>query len=160
MRFIFKRNEGTEKKLFGDWKNKNLAGSGVSPAGRASGTPAENSEARTRRRRLVAAACIATAFAVIMCLYPDTAAWAAGGSSGSSGAGGTGSSAITTGFNSLMDIVKALVTSIGSIVTLWGFFEWGTSMQSQDGVMQSSAFKRIGGGLIMILAPQLISAFT
>lgn len=69
------------------------------------------------------------------------------------------SSTITSGFNNLLDIVKSLVSSIGTIVLLWGFFEWGTSMQSQDGVMQSSAFKRIGGGLVMVLAPQLITVF-
>lgn len=71
----------------------------------------------------------------------------------------SGNEQITKSFNQLLDIVKALVSSIGAIVLLWGFFEWGTSMQSQDGVMQSSAFKRIGGGLIMVIAPQLISAF-
>lgn len=71
----------------------------------------------------------------------------------------SGSGQITSSFNQLLDIVKALVSSIGSIVLLWGFFEWGTSMQSQDGVMQSSAFKRIGGGLVMVIASQLISAF-
>ena len=71
----------------------------------------------------------------------------------------SGSAQITDSFNQLLNIVKALVSSIGAIVLLWGFFEWGTSMQSQDGVMQSSAFKRIGGGLIMVIAPQLISAF-
>lgn len=71
----------------------------------------------------------------------------------------SGAETVTNGFNNLMDIVKALISSIGAIVLLWGFFEWGTSMQSQDGVMQSTAFKRIGGGLIMVLAPQLISAF-
>ncbi|MCR5545756.1 MAG: hypothetical protein K6F30_04680 [Lachnospiraceae bacterium] len=71
----------------------------------------------------------------------------------------TGAEAVTSSFNSLKEIVIALVSSVGTIVLLWGFFEWGTSMQSTDGVMQSSAFKRIGGGLIMVLAPQLISAF-
>lgn len=70
-----------------------------------------------------------------------------------------GAADVTAKFNSLKDIVTALVSSIGTIVLLWGFFEWGTSMQSTDGVMQSSAFKRIGGGLIMVLAPQLLSAF-
>lgn len=70
-----------------------------------------------------------------------------------------GAETVTSGFNTLFDIVSALVSSIGSIILLWGFFEWGTALQSQDGVMQSNAFKRIGGGLIMVLAPQLITAF-
>ena len=98
---------------------------------------------------------IALLSALIM-LSPETAALASGAEGGSGGAaGGT----ITSGFTNLLDIVKSLVSSIGTIVLLWGFFEWGTSMQSQDGVMQSSAFKRIGGGLVMVLAPQLISVF-
>ena len=33
----------------------------------------------------------------------------------------------------------------------------GTAMQGNDGVMQSGAFKRIGGGLVMAIAPQLLS---
>lgn len=70
-----------------------------------------------------------------------------------------GADTVTSGFNTLFDIVSALVSAIGSIILLWGFFEWGTALQSQDGVMQSNAFKRIGGGLIMVLAPQLITAF-
>lgn len=72
---------------------------------------------------------------------------------------GTGSDVITTGFQSLMDVVTALVSAIGAIVLLWGFFEWGISMQSRDGTEQSNAFKRIGGGLVMVLAPQLINIF-
>ena len=62
-------------------------------------------------------------------------------------------------FATLLDIVKALVSAIGTIVLLWGLFEWGTSLQSPNGAEQSSAFKRIGGGLVMILAPQLIALF-
>lgn len=81
-----------------------------------------------------------------MCPYPVLAA-------------GTGAQVINQGFQNLMDIVTALVSSIGAIILLWGFFEWGVSLQSQDGVMQSSAFKRIGGGVVMVLAPQLINAF-
>ena len=58
------------------------------------------------------------------------------------------------------EAVGAVVTQdlIKGLLPMLDDFE--RAMQSQDGVMQSSAFKRIGGGLIMILAPQLISAFT
>ena len=72
-------------------------------------------------------------------------------------AGGAG--VINSSFGTLRDLVAAMVSSIGAIVLLWGFFELGISMQSQEGSMQSNAFKRIGGALIMVLAPQLISAF-
>ena len=71
----------------------------------------------------------------------------------------SGAAVIETGFATLLDIVKALISAIGTIVLLWGLFEWGTSLQSPDGVQQSTAFKRIGGGLVMVLAPQLISLF-
>lgn len=71
----------------------------------------------------------------------------------------SGADVIQNGFATLLDIVKALVSAIGTIVLLWGLFEWGTSLQSPDGVQQSTAFKRIGGGLVMVLAPQLISLF-
>lgn len=74
-------------------------------------------------------------------------------------AAGEGATVIENGFATLLDIVKALVSAIGTIVLLWGLFEWGTSLQSPNGAEQSSAFKRIGGGLVMILAPQLIGLF-
>ena len=62
-------------------------------------------------------------------------------------------------FGILTDIMVALVSSIGEIVLLWGFLELGTSMQSQEGSMQAGAFKRVGGGIMMVLAPQLLAAF-
>ena len=74
-------------------------------------------------------------------------------------ADGDGAAVIQSGFVTLLDIVKALVSAIGTIVLLWGLFEWGTSLQSPNGAEQASAFKRIGGGLVMILAPQLITLF-
>lgn len=51
------------------------------------------------------------------------------------------------------------MSSIGEIVLLWGFLELGTSMQSQEGSMQAGAFKRVGGGIVMVLGPQLLAAF-
>ncbi len=66
---------------------------------------------------------------------------------------------INTGFTTLTDLIKAFVSSIGSIIVLWGIFEWGNSLQSSDGMQQSMAFKRIGGGLVMTLAPQLLGLF-
>lgn len=72
----------------------------------------------------------------------------------------TGADTITNGFVSLNDIVKSFVSSIGTLIVLWGLFEWGNAMQSNDGTMQSMAFKRIGGGIVMTLGPQLLSVFT
>lgn len=70
-----------------------------------------------------------------------------------------GAAIVTDGLNSLIDIIKAFVSSVGTMVVLWGLFEWGNSMQGHDGMMQAAAFKRIGGGLIMTLGPQLLSIF-
>ena len=44
----------------------------------------------------------------------------------------TGTSVITSGFNSLYEIVAAIVSSIGQLLLLWGVFEWATALNSQD----------------------------
>ena len=73
--------------------------------------------------------------------------------------GATDGAAIVTGaFNNLIAIVTAMVSSIGAIILLWAFFEVGVSMQSQEGTMQAMGFKRVGGSLVMTLAPQLVNA--
>lgn len=61
-------------------------------------------------------------------------------------------------FNSLKDLVSGIVSSIGSIVTLWGISEWGIAFQGSEGTMQANAFKRIGGGFVMAMAPQILAA--
>lgn len=71
----------------------------------------------------------------------------------------TGSEIVSNKFTVLIDIVKAFVESVGAIIVLWGLFEWGTALQSNDGTMQAVAFKRIGGGLVMTLGPELLSMF-
>ena len=93
-------------------------------------------------------------YVVVLALCVAQAAVCASGNAAT-----TGANVITQGFSGLLDIVTALISAIGTIILLWGFFEWGISLQSQDGVMQSAAFKRIGGGLVMILAPQLLNIF-
>lgn len=67
------------------------------------------------------------------------------------------SAVVTNAFSSFLGVIKSIITCIGIIVILWGVFEMGTAMQGNDGVMQSGAFKRIGGGLVMAIAPQLLS---
>ena len=79
-------------------------------------------------------------------LTPETAVFAA-------------SADVVTGkFNSLKDLVSGIVSSIGSIVTLWGISEWGIAFQGSEGTMQANAFKRIGGGFVMAMAPQILTA--
>lgn len=67
------------------------------------------------------------------------------------------STVVTNAFSAFLGVIKSIITCIGIIVILWGVFELGTAMQGNDGVMQSGAFKRIGGGLVMAIAPQLLS---
>ena len=71
-----------------------------------------------------------------------------------------GTSVITSGFNSLYEIVAAIVSSIGQLLLLWGVFEWATALNSQDGTMQSMAFKRIASGLVACLAPQIVTVIS
>ncbi|MCP1110264.1 hypothetical protein [Ohessyouella blattaphilus] len=69
---------------------------------------------------------------------------------------GAGAGIVSSGFNNLIDVVKAIVTSIGILLTLWGIGEFGISMSSQDGASQAHAMKRIGGGILAALAPQIL----
>ena len=54
----------------------------------------------------------------------------------------------------------AIVSSIGQLLLLWGVFEWATALNSQDGTMQSMAFKRIASGLVACLAPQIVTVIS
>ena len=48
----------------------------------------------------------------------------------------SGAEVIQQGFDGLLSIVTALISSIGTIILLWGLFEWGLSLQGQDGFTQ------------------------
>ncbi len=68
----------------------------------------------------------------------------------------TSTAGISTAFNVVYEIIAAIISSIGQILLLWGVFEWASALNSQDGTMQSMAFKRIAAGLVACLTPQLI----
>lgn len=68
----------------------------------------------------------------------------------------TNTTAVTNKFKILTDIVTAIISSLGMIITLWGISEWGMAFQGNEGSMQAHAFKRVAGGLIMILSPQIL----
>lgn len=70
----------------------------------------------------------------------------------------TSSETVSVSLSGLQGIAESFVSSIGTIITLWGIFEWGNSMQSNDGMQQSSAIKRMGGGLIMCIAPKILAS--
>jgi hypothetical protein len=71
----------------------------------------------------------------------------------------SGAEIVTDSFGSIFEIIKAAVSSLGACILLWDFFEMGTSMQSQEGTMQAMGFKKIGGALLMTLAPQIVGAW-
>lgn len=102
---------------------------------------------RIIKNRKVAAALMAafTLVFITLCTQPLFAA--------------SGAEIVTDSFGSIFEIIKAAVSSLGACILLWDFFEMGTSMQSQEGTMQAMGFKKIGGALLMTLAPQIVGAW-
>lgn len=68
------------------------------------------------------------------------------------------SNVVTAKFTAFQNLLGGIISSIGSIITLWGISEWGIAFQGSEGTMQANAFKRIGGGFVMAMAPQILSA--
>ena len=64
---------------------------------------------------------------------------------------------VTAKFTAFQNLLGGIISSIGSIITLWGISEWGIAFQGSEGTMQANAFKRIGGGFVMAMAPQILS---
>ncbi len=67
---------------------------------------------------------------------------------------------VTAPFTNLQSLAGSIVSAIGYIITLFGISEWGVSFGEAQGVMQAQSLKRIGGGFIMILAPQILTILT
>ena len=101
-------------------------------------------------RKIIVMAVIGLSVFVMM-YYPQMAVFAADESV-------TGAQLVSNSVGKVYDILAAFVSSVGSIIVLWMLFEMGMAVQSQEGTMQANGIKRVGGGLIMVLAPQLISA--
>lgn len=89
-------------------------------------------------------------FVFIVMYYPQTAVFAADASEGAQ--------LVSNSIGKVYDMMAAFVSSVGSITVLWMLFEMGLAVQSQEGTMQANGIKKVGGGLVMVLAPQLISA--
>lgn len=103
-------------------------------------------------KKACAYAAQAAAAALFLSLYMACPVYAA--------TGVTNTGVIKTGFNVVYDIIAAIISSVGQLYLLWGVFEWATALNSQDGTMQSMAFKRIAAGLIACITPQLIPLIT
>lgn len=89
-------------------------------------------------------------FVFIVMYYPQTVVFAADASEGAQ--------LVSDTVGKVYDIMAAFVSSVGAIIVLWMLFEMGMAVQSQEGTMQANGIKKVGGGLVMVLAPQLISA--
>lgn len=66
--------------------------------------------------------------------------------------------ALTGKFDIFSDLVSVVVQAIGSVILIWGAFEFGNSMQQQEGGATTRALQRVGGGLVMIVAPTIAAA--
>ena len=87
-------------------------------------------------------------FAVVVLVYPQIIAIA---EPEAAAAGDV----VTAKFQSLIDLLAGIISSLGMLFTMWGISEWGIAFQSSEGTMQAQALKRIAGGIVMALAPQL-----
>lgn len=65
-------------------------------------------------------------------------------------------SEVTDGIDVLKDIVLACVGGVGVIFLAWGLLDFGTAYSAHDTTQQSSAIKKVVGGLIMIAVPSIL----
>lgn len=80
--------------------------------------------------------------------------------SNAASAANAGAQAVNQTMGNFQAIMVALISSFGSIILLWGVFEFGTAIQSPNGTEQTQGFKRIAGGLVMTIAPSIVVGLT
>lgn len=103
-----------------------------------------NLNKKTNKKTIITAFCSMFILTILMTCSPVYAADAA--------------NVVTAKFTAFQNLLGGIISSIGSIITLWGISEWGIAFQGSEGTMQANAFKRIGGGFVMAMAPQILSA--
>lgn len=63
--------------------------------------------------------------------------------------------------NLFNELLAAIISGIGAAVTMWAFMKMGMAMQhGSQGGMEAQSFNAIIGGIVIILAPQLLLIFT
>lgn len=67
---------------------------------------------------------------------------------------------ITSKIDILFSLVAAVFNGFGMIFLLWGIFEWGVAYCSGQGGMEAQSFKKIAGGLIILVSPELVALFS
>lgn len=60
-------------------------------------------------------------------------------------------------FNSFESLFTDLISTLGTIYTLWCISEWGLAWHESNGTMGGQSFKRIFGGLVVVLSPQILA---
>lgn len=65
---------------------------------------------------------------------------------------------ITDGIKTLKNLVMSCVAGVGVIFLAWGIVDFATAYSSHDTAQQSTAIKKVVGGIIMVCAKVLVSA--
>lgn len=60
-------------------------------------------------------------------------------------------------FASFESLFTDLISTLGTIYTLWCVSEWGLAWHESNGTMGGQSFKRIFGGLVVVLSPQILA---
>lgn len=63
-------------------------------------------------------------------------------------------------FNTLKYMFTTLLSSLGSLYTLWCIGEWGLAWHESQGNVGGQNFKRLYGGIVLIVGPQILSLLT
>lgn len=64
---------------------------------------------------------------------------------------------ITSGINSLTDLVFSIIAGIGAVFLGLGIFDFAASLSSHDSSQQKQGLARIASGLLMIFVKVLVS---
>lgn len=60
-------------------------------------------------------------------------------------------------FTTFESLFTSVVSSLGSIYTLWCISEWGLAWHESNGTMGGQSFKRIFGGIVVVMSPQILA---
>lgn len=68
-----------------------------------------------------------------------------------------GVSSVTSGINTLTNVVLAIVGGVGVIFLAWGLVDFGTAVASHETSQQMQGVKKAVAGLVIIAIPTLIT---
>lgn len=106
----------------------------------------------SKKKKKTSFRCTAAQFAALSLLLLCVGVFYGGGIS----VHAAGEEVVQSAFDVIYSLIAAIISAIGTLLLLWGVFEWAQSLNVQDGGAQSMAFKRIASGLIATLVPQIL----